>query len=180
MAERGALKGGVPVKISGRRDRLGWRVRYAVGVGVSRWEQYCVHGCDVGAVMSFAAAKSCRRASAASRGAGRRRVLVPPGAWCRSNVVVNERCESRKDTDRNTNISSLSTKEATRGKHESLQRWWALEGDVDNSLSKVPQARPLQLRVQRITAGQTIHFTTISHAAAGKSQIGNQDHKCST
>jgi hypothetical protein len=29
-------------------------VRWCDGRGsVARWEQYCVHGCDVGAVMSF-------------------------------------------------------------------------------------------------------------------------------
>jgi hypothetical protein len=47
----------VPVGLSNRSGRLCWRARYAVGVEVSRWEQYCVHGCAVGAVMSFAAQK---------------------------------------------------------------------------------------------------------------------------
>jgi hypothetical protein len=60
-----ALRGSVPVKCIGRRCRLCWRVRCVVGVEVSQWEQYCIHGCDVGAVMSFAdqpTRESCTRA----------------------------------------------------------------------------------------------------------------------
>ena len=48
----------MPVELSNRRERRCWRVRYAMEVEVSRWVQYCVHGCDVGAVMSFASGSS--------------------------------------------------------------------------------------------------------------------------
>lgn len=57
MGGRGALNGGVPVGVSDRSDRLGRRVRIAVGVGVSRWQQYCVHGCDVRVVVSSSTQK---------------------------------------------------------------------------------------------------------------------------
>jgi hypothetical protein len=66
----------------------------------------------------------------------------------------------------------------TRGKHEPLQRRRALEGDINDSLPEMPQARPLQLRVHGITAGKTIHFTTISYTAVGKPQIGGKNHQC--
>jgi hypothetical protein len=67
----------------------------------------------------------------------------------------------------------------TQGKHEPLQLRRALEGDINDSLPEMPQARPLQLRVHRITAGKTIHFTAIPYAAAGKSKIGSKNYQCS-
>jgi hypothetical protein len=152
----------VPIELSNRSDRLYWRVRYATDVGVSRWVQYCVHGCDVGAVMSFASGSS--KVAGFPRDGRAQRVMptlvVTPAdrrQW------LDERCDGQR---------------ITRGKHESIRRWWALEGNIFNSLSKMPEARPLQLRVQSIPAGQAIHITAVSHTTARKPQVGCKNHKC--
>jgi len=85
---------------------------------------------------------------------------------------------TREETLIGTQTNYNPAQRITRGKHESIRSWWALEGDIDYSLPEMPKARPLQLRVQSITAGQAIHITTISHTAAREPKVGCKNHQC--
>lgn len=87
---------------------------------------------------------------------------------------------TREETPIGTQTNYYSVQRPTRGKHESIRRWWPFEGDIDNALPEMSEARPLQLRVQGITAGQTIHITTISYTAAREPEVGRKNHKCCT
>ena len=60
---------------------------------------------------------------------------------------------TRGETPIGTQTNYHSAQRITRGKHESIRRRRAFEGDVDYTLPEMPEARPLQLRVQSITAG---------------------------
>ena len=79
-----------------------------------------------------------------------------------------------------TQTNYYQAQRITRGKHESIPRRRALEGDIDYSLPEMPEARPLQLRVQGITARQTIHITPLSHTAAREPKVGCKNHECRT
>lgn len=94
----------MPFELSVRSDRLCWRVRYAMEVEESRWVQYCVHGCDVGAVMSFASASS--KVAEARDGRVMPTLVVAPAD---QRHWFDERCDGRRGTDRNTNKLIFST-----------------------------------------------------------------------
>ena len=98
----------MPVELSNRSDRPCWRVRYAMEVEESRWVQYCVHGCDVGAVMSFASGSS--KVAEPSGRAGGPKLVAPADRRHR----FDERCDERRGTDRNTNKLLPSTKNYSR------------------------------------------------------------------
>jgi len=87
---------------------------------------------------------------------------------------------ARGETPIGTQTNYHPAQRNTRRKHESIRRRRALEGDIDYSLSEMPEARPLQLRMQSIAAGKTIHITTISYTAARKPQVGSKNHECRT
>jgi hypothetical protein len=61
--------------------------------------------------------------------------------------------------------------------NESIRLRWTIKGDVDDPLPKVSEARPFQLRVHRITAGQALYFQTITHSTARKPETGTQNHQ---
>lgn len=99
----------MPIELSDRSDRLWWRVRYAMEVEESRWVQYCVHGCDVGAVMSFASGSS--KVAEARDGRVMPTLVVTPAD---QRQCLDQRCDGRRGTDRNTNKPLSSTKNYSR------------------------------------------------------------------